>query len=167
MPLTVKGRLNDQKAHAIFSLSANQTTNIDAGDHIKFDTVHKLVGTGITLDTSTPYVNTNASNSIGRFLLKAGRKYRISAVVAPGFSAAGLAQFCAYQADAGTLEGASASPLSVSHAQNVGSTSMSLAIVEPSNDTRYEIRIQVEFSMTSLVAAASGQPATYVEVEEL
>lgn len=63
-------------------LSANQSSNISDGDHVKFDTVFSSVGTQIALNNSTAYTTTVGAASIGRFLLKSGFTYRLRAGMA-------------------------------------------------------------------------------------
>ncbi len=67
------------------ALTANVTTNLSAGDHIKFNSLlnsqssNGTTNTGnISLDTTTPYTTTANVDSLGRITLKAGRTYELT-----------------------------------------------------------------------------------------
>lgn len=53
-------------------------TDVGGGNHVKFNVTDIVAGTGITLDSTTAYVNTTNTASLGRFTLKAGKTYRLS-----------------------------------------------------------------------------------------
>jgi len=53
------------------------TTNVAAGDHIKFNAVYNFGGDNILLDTSTTYTTALNQDSIGRITLKAGKTYKL------------------------------------------------------------------------------------------
>jgi len=59
------------------SLATTQSIDIDVGDHLKLDTEDRVVGSGITLDTSTTYTTAIGAASIGRYTLASGNTYRI------------------------------------------------------------------------------------------
>lgn len=55
-----------------------QTTNINGNDHIKFDSVYFQVGSGISLDSSSPYSTAFGDPSIGRFTLAPNHTYKMT-----------------------------------------------------------------------------------------
>jgi len=57
--------------------NATYSTNVDVGDHIKFDSIYNNEGSDITLDISTTYTTTLNVASIGRITLKAGKTYSL------------------------------------------------------------------------------------------
>ena len=67
------------------ALTANVTTNLSTGDHIKFNSLlnsqssNGTTNTGnISLDTTTTYTTTANVDSLGRITLKAGRTYELT-----------------------------------------------------------------------------------------
>lgn len=72
-------------------------TDVAAGNHVKFNVTDIVAGTGITLDSTTAYVNTTNTASLGRFTLKAGKTYRLSG--SPGdisYTAASPSNYVSY-----------------------------------------------------------------------
>ncbi len=95
------------------SLTADITTNLAAGDHIKFNSLSKgqssngTTDTGnIILDTTTAYVTTANVASLGRITLKAGRTYELTGY-AQGVATVGTATFTYawYNADSSLIIG--------------------------------------------------------------
>ena len=79
LPTSVVTNVAQAAEYIFVQLAGAQTTNISAGDHVKFDTVVTSSGSSATLDTSTTYTTTQGAASIGRFTLKAGKTYRLDA----------------------------------------------------------------------------------------
>jgi len=71
---------NDVKATTFGIMTTTQTGPI-AGDHVKFDTVQFVSGTGVTLDTTTTYTTSPNVASIGRVSLAANQTYKLTANV--------------------------------------------------------------------------------------
>ena len=67
-----------EKDYLYAKINAGQSTDFTTADHVKFDTIIKQRGTGITLDTTTAYTNTANVDSVGRFTLTNGKTYKIS-----------------------------------------------------------------------------------------
>ncbi len=121
-------------------VSASYNTNITTNDHIKYDTVVSSSGNA-SLDTSTTYVNTANTSSLGRFTLKSGKTYRLTAdlgqidyVVCANQSRIGW-----YNSDTGTQIGESRIFTDLCDADTPSQTID--AIYTPTVDSRVEVRI--------------------------
>ena len=79
LPTAVLTNVAQAVEYVYVQLAGAQTSNVAAGDHVKFDTVVESSGTSVTLDTSTTYTTTAGAASIGRFTLKGGKTYRLDA----------------------------------------------------------------------------------------
>jgi hypothetical protein len=97
-------------------LTANVTTNLSTGDHIKFNSLsfsqssNGTTNTGnISLDTTTAYTTTANVASLGRVTLKAGRTYDLTGYVqgTPTTSSSTFS-YAWYNADSGTQIGTNA-----------------------------------------------------------
>lgn len=141
------------------SISAAQTTNIGVGDHIKFDVARVSAGSLITLDTTTTYVNTQNTASVGRFTLVGGRVYEIALrpTWAGWSGAAGsTCNLGIYDNDSNALIGqTSYLPPSTETSNNTGDGTLS-AFYAPTATVRIEFRL---VSATALTAI--GTVATY------
>lgn len=131
--------INPSPEYMVANLSANQTTNVSSGDHIKFNGLWNgnMSSSGttttdnISLDTTTAYVTTNNVASIGRFTLGAGRTYELTASLSATSGSGGFAWF---NANTGTQLSNEAKLL-----DNL--QCIAKAIVTPSSSTRYEVRL--------------------------
>jgi hypothetical protein len=153
-------------------LHAAQSSNIGAGDHVKFDSIDYQRGGGlnttvtgaasggaVSLDTSTAYVTTLNVTTIGRFGLRGGKVYRLT--VNPGhvtFSGAtGALQYEWYDTTGNAVIGvATAQVLALTDATNEGqggSLSVFFAPGGGQQDISYvELRIVAATALTSLDA---------------
>lgn len=67
--------------YTVGTLTAQQTTNIGNGDHIKFNSVGITDGSNlILLDTTSAYSNFTNTASVGRITLTAGATYILTCV---------------------------------------------------------------------------------------
>jgi len=125
------------------------STNIGVGDHIQFSIV-QFSGLGITLDTTTSYVNTTNTASIGRFTLQGGHTYFLDAMVsiAAFSSSAGYITINWYNSDAGTSINTTTIP------STAGTTGVlygcSAVGFAPSSNTRVEVRLTAVNLLTSI-----------------
>ena len=129
----------DDSEYMVCKMSADQTTDIIAGDHIKFDAIYSssnstTTTTNISLDTTTTYTKTANVASKGRITLAAGKTYEITSGLG---CTSGAGKFALYDANGGTAVG------------NVGRlgdniNSNSVAVVAPGSSTRYELRITAQ-----------------------
>src|SRR6266850_5689707 len=62
-------------------LNTLQNANIGANDHVKWDTVLSSRGGAVALDTTTAFSAATGAASIGRFTLKAGLTYKLTASI--------------------------------------------------------------------------------------
>lgn len=139
---------------------AGQTsTNIAANDHIKFDTVENNLGSDISLDTTTAYVNTANTASIGRFTLTAGRVYKMigSIVFFSGSVFDVLVDYAWFNSDTTTQLGRRARTMGNQRAVNEGVDGVAMAVLSPTVNTRVELRI------TSSSAATIGNDPTFLQ----
>ena len=76
------------------TLSATQSANVGANDHLKFDTIQMqrggassgagaASGGSVLLDTATTYSNSDGAASLGRFSLQGGKVYKLT--LDPGY----------------------------------------------------------------------------------
>jgi hypothetical protein len=59
-------------------VSSTQSTNLSAGDHVKFNSSYFSVGSDIALDSSSSYTTTLGAPSIGRITLAANHTYKLT-----------------------------------------------------------------------------------------
>jgi hypothetical protein len=141
------------------------STNIAVGDHIKFNAIE---AGNITLDTTTAYVNTNNTASLGRFLLLANKTYRLSTLVAIQATAGGRIGYAWYNSDTGVQIGKEGANWEVQGTDaNSGASGMAEAIFTPLINTRVEVRITGLAGLTSIYAGNSnlaGTRATIIQI---
>lgn len=156
------------KSYVLAAVSASYSSNVTTSDHIKFDTINASAGSDISLDTATSYTNSANVASIGRFRLKAGKTYRLSASISMEGSTSALAGYRWYDATnsayfAGSL-GYSTGPLASTSA---GRQPVAQAIITPSTDIYAELRITDTTDLTNIyVNATSSSPWGLIESVE-
>ena len=162
-----KQQLLAQKSYLQARVTNYYTSNISAGDHIKFNSVVNGSGTDITLDTSTTYTSTAGVASIGRFTLKAGKTYKLYATV-QGNGATGVnATFVWYNSTANAaVSGSRAYPLSPAFSGGNGPVPEATAFITTQVDTLVELRIN---SVTDLntIEGADSNDATFAVIESV
>ena len=155
------------KSAAIFFLSANQTTDIAAGDHVKFNLTGFIIGTNISLDSTTAY-SAAAGASIGRITLQPNKRYEITAAVRPTFTASTDSMSAQITNDSGISNPLGSrlviSPLT--SASLVYNQTVATAIVAPSVATRYELRLLTATGLTTLDGSTTI-PGSFIKVIEL
>lgn len=162
MPFPNAGNVNlatrSGVAEYVFAkLDALQSANIGAGDHVKFDTVIASRGGSIALDTTTSYSNSTGAASIGRFTLKAGLTYKLTASLPYllGSGATGLVDLQWFDATlAAALPGTYQSVLVATTATNDQGGGLAMAVFSPAQDTLVELRIITATALTQLGTAA-------------
>lgn len=65
----------------VYSVQTTKQENLVVGDHIKFENVLYNKGGLITLDVSSPYSSSANADSIGRYKLKSGNTYLLTAQI--------------------------------------------------------------------------------------
>lgn len=148
------------------SLATQQSTNIGANDHVKFDTVVARRGQSIALDTSTAYANTQGTASIGRFTLKAGMTYRLRASIpyVLGSGATGLLSVSFFDAtNNAALPGVPGTALVSTTATNDVGGGVAEAIVTAGSDILVELRIITATALSQIGITSTRSPAVFVE----
>lgn len=171
MPTANAGDVNTStktgvKEFVFAKMATQQTTNIAAGDHLKFDTVVASRGGSVALDTSTAYVTTAGAAAIGRFTLKAGLTYKLVAGVpyVLGSGATGLLDVVWYDATAGAnLPGTFQSVLVATTATNDQGGGEAVSYFTPTQDTLVELRIITATALTQIGATTNRHPYAIVE----
>lgn len=148
------------------TLSDAQGTNIGAGDHVKFDVKRVEGGTLITLDTSTSYVNTQNTASIGRFTLTGGHTYRI--IFSPryaGYSGGGFINWGLWNSDDAEIIGQTSSNPAATYASNSGGDGTLTAYYTPATNKRIEVRLigVGSLSAVGLVSTYNYFPTILIE----
>lgn len=138
-------------------LDTQQTTNISANDHVKWDTVLAFRGGSVALDTTTAFSAATGAASIGRFTLKAGLTYQLQAAIPYilGSGATGLLDVQWFDATANAaLVGTIASALVATTATNDIGGGSAMAIFSPGVDTLVELRLITVTALTQIGTAA-------------
>jgi len=138
-------------------LDTQQTTNISANDHVKWDTVLASRGSAISLDTTTAFSAATGAASIGRFTLKAGLTYRLMAAVPYilGSGATGLLDVQWFDASLNAaLPGTIASALVATTTTHDIGGGAPVAIFSPTQDTLVELRLITVTAFTQIGTAA-------------
>ncbi len=138
------------------TLLNTQSTNLAAGDHVKFDATTSYLGGATTfLDLTTPYTNATNVASIGRLTLTGGKKYKLKmSVDTVDFSNSGTFAIGVqlFNSDTNTAIGAQAI-----RSKTVGTESSSTLcvtnILAPLVNTRYELRILAPTNLQSISGA--------------
>ena len=121
---------------AFAKLSSDQSSNTSAGsDHIKFNA---LLAGNIQLDTTSAYTSATNANSVGRFMLKAGKTYSLEGGANTDVKPGNL-QLQWRNADTGTQ--LQASNTSKQDSDLASGPTVASAIYSPSSDTRVELFI--------------------------
>ena len=125
------------------TLSADQSTDIDADDELQFDTVSASSGTDISLNTTTH-----------QFTLADGNEYKIQCVVDGTWSAIGWVTIQIYDITNSAYVGMRGTKRTTTYSADhrSGGTDC-FAVVEPSGDTVYEARIYSEGNFTTVWSA--------------
>jgi hypothetical protein len=147
-------------------LATQQSANIGAGDHVKFDTVIASRGISIALDTATTYSNVAATASIGRFTLKGNITYRLRGAVpyVLGSGATGLVELQFYDATAGALlPGVQQAVLVDTTATNDQGGGVAEAVFTPGKDTLVELRIITATALSQLGVTNTRTPFVTIE----
>jgi len=138
-------------------LDTLQNANISANDHVKWDTVLASRGSAISLDTTTAFSAATGAASIGRFTLKAGLTYKLSAAIPYllGSGATGLLDAQWFDATLNAaLPGTICSLLVATTATNDIGGGMAVAIFTPTQDTLVELRLITTTALTQIGTAA-------------
>jgi len=126
------------------SLSADQTSNINATDHIEFDTKDEDGGTGL---------QTGAGQADGIFELGSGTTYLLEGVVGAEFSGnTGVAVFAWYDITNGAEIGSRAVYHAPTTAGHDPSQPVASAIITPASNITVELRIISETAMDKVEA---------------
>jgi hypothetical protein len=163
--------------------SVTQSANLGVGDHLKFDTVDfsrpsvgqvtgALGGAAVSLDTTTTYVNTNGTASIGRFSVRGGKLYKLEC--SPGYvlfsGATGLLTLQWFDMTSLTTPAAVGQPGSIyamTDASNDGSQGDLWTFYQPGGGQNdiflLEVQITVATALTSIGNTAKGLPTVLVE----
>jgi hypothetical protein len=171
MPFPNAGLVNTSTATGVMEfvlgkLATQQSTNIAANDHIKFDTVVTSRGSSAVLDTTTAYVTTQGAAAVGRITLKAGKTYKITAGVPfyLGSAATSTAVLRLYDATAGAnLPGIGFSVWPSSDTTNEFGGAVAVAFFTPTQDSLIELRIISATTGTRYGNSASEEPWILVE----
>lgn len=154
-------------AYILAKMATQQSTNIAAGDHLKFDTV---VATGrggeIVLDTSTAYVTTIGAASIGRFTLKANKTYamRCNIPYVLGSGATGLLDVQFYDATGNAaIAGTVGTALVATTATNDIGGGEAEAVFSPGQDSLVEVRIVTATALTQVGHTTNRHPSVWIE----
>jgi len=132
------------KDSAYITLSENQTTDLSAGNRIKFDTV-----TG------------NLTITSNRIALTGGKKYRLlcNGVFANGDTNAAYLDCQWYDYTNAALLGKASSSLNAAYTNNVCSQPSTQAVVSPVTDIEVELRI----TASDITTIHAGQTSAYIE----
>lgn len=137
-------------------LDALQNANISANDHVKWDTVLASRGSAVSLDTTTAFSAATGAASIGRFTLKAGLTYKLSAAIPYilGSGATGLIDVQWFDATLNAaLPGVMSSALVATTATNDIGGGNPVAIFSPTQDTLVELRLITVTALTQIGTA--------------
>jgi hypothetical protein len=135
-----------QTVNFINAFVGQTTTNLAPGtDHVKFATVNANSGNGITLDTTSPYSSAVNTASLGRFTVKAGITARLAGNLGDISYTSGPANYVTFRwfnSDTNTAVGEQTTVNSDFGGGGYdGGGGFAVAIVSPTVDTRYELRI--------------------------
>lgn len=171
MPFPNAGTVDTQtpsgtKDFVFGKMATQQSTNIAAGDHLKFDTSLASSGNSAVLDTSTAYVTTIGAAAIGRVSLKANRRYRLRCDVPYilGSGATGLLDIQFYDATGNAATPGSVGTRMVSTtATNDDGGSAAESVFTPGQDSLVEVRIVTATALSQIGHTTNRHPTLFVE----
>lgn len=147
----------------LYATAPGLMPTIAVNDHFRFTNVVETAGLDITLDTATPYVNTNNTNSLGRFRLQPGT-YKLEGTIGTWATASGFVSAAWWNVDAGAYIQLNAanyvnSPASTNTSVLTNNSDLIFTCAVP---TRIEYRIR-SISATSLfVNDTNGIPTAVI-----
>lgn len=150
-----------RKDYGSFYVSADYSSNVSTGDHLKFDSIDtNKSGDGILLDTTTSYTNAANVPSIGRFTLKAGRVYRLEAQIMIIASTTSESQFQWYDATNGVPLG-HLSEIAIGYDVDRHDDGGNIvATVSPVTDILVELRITTGASISTIYGISGVKGVT-------
>lgn len=176
MPFPNAGQVNSATIRGVSSfllakMNTQQTTNIAANDHIKYDTLIGSRGSEISVDVSTAYTNatggtTPGTASIGRFFVKGGLTYRLTGSIPYilGSGATGLLEFGWFDTlnnvELPATRGLLMVATTATHEAGSGDAE---AIFSPGSDTLIELRITTVAALTQIGITSTRPPVAYIE----
>lgn len=171
MPFPNAGQVNTAtqsgvNGYMLAKMATQQTTNIGAGDHLKYDTIVASRGGDIALDIATAYVTTAGAASVGRFTLKAGKTYRLSASIPYflGSGTTGLLDACFYDATgSANLAGSFITMLVATTATHDIGGGVAEAVFTPTQDSLVELRIITATAATQIGHTTNRHPTVFIE----
>jgi len=125
--------------------NATYTTNLSAGDHIKFDGVAFVRGSNISLDTTSTYTTSTGVASVGRITLAAGKTYKLVGSL-NNATTTGSGDYCPsrwFNADSGDVLGLISAGAPPNSTTNRVPGAGVIAYITTSIATRVELRILV------------------------
>lgn len=124
--------------YGLYTLSADQTSNLSVGDHVEWDTDEGSLGG----------LSTGSGQADGIVTLSAGITYKITGALQFDFSSAGQVKFQVY--DGTNLIGKESRCISMNLNANASSSSSIFAIVKPETDADIEVRLTVSSNPSAI-----------------
>jgi len=153
-------------------MNNDQTTNLSANDHVKFNLVNASSGSSISLDTTTTYTTTAAAASVGRFTLASGKTYFLFANIncALYSASSGGVTIGWYNATSSAYLGNTTvfynAPNARSTTQNLSQVP-AVAMITTSGSTLVEVRIASAGSLSGFGAIGFGIPGVVASVQRV
>lgn len=145
------------KSCAYGRVSAQYNVDIDAGDHVKYDTVDYVTGSEISLDSSTLYTKNDNVDSLGRVTLSESKSYLLEAMI-EGYELDlhdGTFALAWYNADTGTVIGSQTVVYGIGVSETpLYSFPYVRSVFSPTVNTRVELRIVMETKLKTLLKAS-------------
>lgn len=138
--------------YGLYTLSANQTSNFAAGNHIEFDTCQGSLGG----------LSTGSGQQKGIVTLAGGKTYKITAMLATSCSSPGWGNTRIYNRTSSTFCGFAKGNLTVNLGSSECPASHTMAILSPETDINIDFRIE-DTSGTWVLAYPAG---TWMLIEE-
>lgn len=163
------GSTNVAASYVYAERSTDQTSVVDGVDHVGYNSILTQYGSDITVDTTSPYVTTTNTSSLGRITLKAGKTYRIKGFASGSNAWNQYASFCWYNADTGshliasTACGSSYGPQYTSTGGSLSGNKEAELIFTPSIDTRIELRI-IDVDASTITSGGTGVVRAYADI---
>lgn len=142
---------------------SGSTLTVGAGDHADFGTIISQNGSDITLDTTSTYTTATNAASRGRFLLKAGKTYKLSGMMVPNNATYGV--FYWYNSDSGTTIGTNGFFTDPSLSPSGASPASAVAYYTPIVDTRVELRLYSSSNTVILSGTVANNGWTEADIQ--
>lgn len=150
---------------AFLTMSADQNSNVAAGDHIEFDTIQKSGTFDVYQDdlSTEGDWDTDTGQDLGIIELKAGKTYKLMGAARLTYTADGYGEIYFYDRTNSTEKGIRGINYTLNSSTASTSNIVAIAVITPSTDIKVEIR----FSPNMNDVSSADHNRTWALIEQI